>query len=87
MGFATRRKMLRNNLKGVVERDRLGHLLEQLELNSQARAEELSVEQWIRLSNMLGSVLGNTKFDPQNFAEHPEINDSGTSLPNTAVER
>jgi 16S rRNA (adenine1518-N6/adenine1519-N6)-dimethyltransferase len=57
MGFATRRKMLRNNLKGVVERDRLVHLLEQLELNSQIRAEELSVEQWIRLSDLLGNIL------------------------------
>jgi 16S rRNA (adenine1518-N6/adenine1519-N6)-dimethyltransferase len=53
LGFATRRKMLRNNLKGVVERDRLGQILEQLGLDPQARAEELSVEQWIRLSNLL----------------------------------
>jgi 16S rRNA (adenine1518-N6/adenine1519-N6)-dimethyltransferase len=56
LGFATRRKMLRNNLKGVVERDRLGQILEQLGLDPQARAEELDVEQWIRLSNLLSPL-------------------------------
>ena len=53
MGFATRRKMLRNNLKSVVERDRLSELLQQLDLNPQARAEDLSLSQWINLSNLL----------------------------------
>jgi 16S rRNA (adenine1518-N6/adenine1519-N6)-dimethyltransferase len=47
--------MLRNNLKAVVERDRLTHLLEQLEVNPQARAEDLSVQQWVALSNLLTS--------------------------------
>jgi 16S rRNA (adenine1518-N6/adenine1519-N6)-dimethyltransferase len=86
MGFATRRKMLRNNLKGVVERDRLAHLLEQLKLNSQVRAEELSVEQWISLSNMLGSVLSDEKLDAQDFAEHPGVSNPSTSLTHTEVE-
>ncbi|MBW4554075.1 MAG: 16S rRNA (adenine(1518)-N(6)/adenine(1519)-N(6))-dimethyltransferase RsmA [Aphanocapsa sp. GSE-SYN-MK-11-07L] len=53
LGFATRRKMLRNNLKGLVERDRLSEILEHLGLDPQARAEELSVEQWVKLSNSL----------------------------------
>ena len=53
LGFSSKRKMLRNNLKSVVERDRLTHLLEQLEVNPQARAEDLSVQQWIALSNTL----------------------------------
>jgi len=53
LGFATKRKMLRNNLKSVVERDRLCHLLEQLKVSAQARAEDLTVAQWVGLSNAL----------------------------------
>jgi len=53
LGFATKRKMLRNNLMSVLERDRLNQLLEQLEINPQARAEDLSVENWVALSNQL----------------------------------
>lgn len=55
LGFASRRKMLRNNLKGTVESDRLTPLLEQLEIEPNARAEELSVEQWVSLSNQLST--------------------------------
>jgi 16S rRNA (adenine1518-N6/adenine1519-N6)-dimethyltransferase len=53
LGFSAKRKMLRNNLQPVVERDRLTHLLEQLNINPQARAEDLSVQQWVTLSNLL----------------------------------
>ena len=53
LGFGAKRKMLRNNLQAVVERDRLTHLLEQLEINPQARAEDISVAQWVALSNHL----------------------------------
>lgn len=53
LGFATRRKMLRNNLKSLVERDRLAQILEQLEVNPQVRAEDLSLDQWVALSNYL----------------------------------
>jgi 16S rRNA (adenine1518-N6/adenine1519-N6)-dimethyltransferase len=53
LGFATRRKMLRNNLKSLVDRDRLTRILEQLEVNPQVRAEDLSVAQWVALSNQL----------------------------------
>lgn len=51
VGFANRRKMLRNNLKSIIDDDRLIFLLEQLNINPQARAEELSLEQWVVLSN------------------------------------
>lgn len=54
VGFATKRKMLRNNLKSLVERDRLLSTYETLGIKPEARAEELSVEQWVRLSNQLG---------------------------------
>ncbi|BAY30265.1 dimethyladenosine transferase [Nostoc carneum NIES-2107] len=53
LGFGAKRKMLRNNLQPVVERDRLTHLLEQLEINPQVRAEDLSVSQWVTLANLL----------------------------------
>ncbi|MGJ5673597.1 MAG: 16S rRNA (adenine(1518)-N(6)/adenine(1519)-N(6))-dimethyltransferase RsmA [Nostochopsis sp.] len=56
LGFGAKRKMLRNNLQSIIERDRLTQLLEQLEINPQVRAEELSIEQWVALSNQL--VIG-----------------------------
>ncbi len=55
LGFASKRKMLRNNLQSVVSRDQLTQLLEQLEINPQVRAEDLSVEQWVNLSNCLST--------------------------------
>lgn len=55
LGFATRRKMLRNNLQSVVERDRLSQVLESLNLNPQARAEDLGVGDWVALSNWVGN--------------------------------
>ncbi len=53
LGFGAKRKMLRNNLQSLVERDRLTQLLEQLEINPQVRAEDLSVQQWVTLANQL----------------------------------
>ena len=53
LGFASKRKMLRNNLQSVIERDRLIALLEALSINPQARAEDLSVHQWVTLSNKM----------------------------------
>lgn len=53
VGFSSKRKMLRNNLKSLVDRDRLSHLLEQLNVNPQARAEDLSVQKWVALANTL----------------------------------
>ena len=52
-GFGAKRKMLRNNLQTIVDRDRLTELLRQLEISPEARAEELSVAQWVDLSNKL----------------------------------
>jgi 16S rRNA (adenine1518-N6/adenine1519-N6)-dimethyltransferase len=56
LGFASKRKMLRNNLKGVIDRDKLTTLMTQLGIADTARAEDLSVEQWVALSNGLGSL-------------------------------
>ncbi len=56
LGFSSKRKMLRNNLQTVIDRERLEPLLVDLGSHPQARAEELSVDQWIQLSNRLESV-------------------------------
>ncbi|MBW4623216.1 MAG: 16S rRNA (adenine(1518)-N(6)/adenine(1519)-N(6))-dimethyltransferase RsmA [Cyanosarcina radialis HA8281-LM2] len=53
LGFAEKRKMLRNNLKGIVDRDRLTKLLEELNINPQVRAEDLSVPEWVTLADRL----------------------------------
>lgn len=60
LGFASRRKMLRNNLKGLLtadadegEGESIAATLERLGLNPQARAEELGVADWVALSNDL----------------------------------
>lgn len=47
--FAQRRKMLRNNLKGILSEAGF----EQLEIAPTARAEELSVDDYIRMANSL----------------------------------
>ena len=57
LGFATRRKMLRNNLKSLLDSDRVSAILEQLGIEPQARAEELSLRQWINLSNLLETFI------------------------------
>jgi 16S rRNA (adenine1518-N6/adenine1519-N6)-dimethyltransferase len=57
LGFASKRKMLRNNLQSVIERDRLTELMESLAINPQFRAEDLSVAQWVALSNQLTDSL------------------------------
>jgi 16S rRNA (adenine1518-N6/adenine1519-N6)-dimethyltransferase len=53
LGFSSKRKMLRNNLQSVISRDQLTQLLEQLEINPQVRAEDLSVEKWVNLANLM----------------------------------
>ena len=54
LGFGSRRKMLRNNLQGAIDREALTDLLISMEINTEARAEDLSIEQWIHLSNLVG---------------------------------
>ena len=51
--------MLRHNLKSIIDGDRLISFLEQLNINPQARAEELSLEQWVVLSNNWPTLNGN----------------------------
>ncbi|MBD2395084.1 16S rRNA (adenine(1518)-N(6)/adenine(1519)-N(6))-dimethyltransferase RsmA [Cyanobacterium aponinum FACHB-4101] len=56
LGFSSRRKMLKNNLKSLISPEKLNDTLEKLNLNPHARAENLSLEEWINLSNYLTSV-------------------------------
>jgi 16S rRNA (adenine1518-N6/adenine1519-N6)-dimethyltransferase len=56
-GFANKRKMLRNNLKDTIDSDRLNEILEQLQINPQIRAENLSIAQWVLLSDRLLETL------------------------------
>ena len=51
LGFASRRKMLRNNLKSLIKIAELTSILENLGFNPQCRAEDLSLQEWILLSN------------------------------------
>ncbi|MGB3403530.1 MAG: 16S rRNA (adenine(1518)-N(6)/adenine(1519)-N(6))-dimethyltransferase RsmA [Microcoleaceae cyanobacterium] len=57
LGFANKRKMLRNNLKSITQPDQLTPLLEQLKINPQARAEDLGVKQWVALSDLMSTEL------------------------------
>lgn len=53
LGFANRRKMLRNNLKSIIALEKLTPVLEKLNFNPQCRAEDLNLQDWIILSNNL----------------------------------
>ena len=53
LGFGAKRKMLRNNLQSMIERECLTQLLEELQIDPQVRAEDLSVQQWVALSNQI----------------------------------
>jgi 16S rRNA (adenine1518-N6/adenine1519-N6)-dimethyltransferase len=55
LGFSKRRKMLKNNLKGIITPEKLTQLLNHLNLNPQVRAENLSLREWIDLSNSLNN--------------------------------
>lgn len=53
LGFASKRKMLHNNLKHCVDREQLSTTLDALNISPKARAEDLGLSQWIALSNAL----------------------------------
>ncbi|MEM7794888.1 MAG: 16S rRNA (adenine(1518)-N(6)/adenine(1519)-N(6))-dimethyltransferase RsmA [Cyanobacteria bacterium P01_C01_bin.118] len=55
-GFSQKRKMLRNNLQSIVERDQVTTFLEDMDINPQVRAEQLSVHNWVTLSNRIGAL-------------------------------
>ncbi len=53
VGFASKRKMLRNNLSSLIERSHLLDLLTALNIPETARPEDLSVADWVTLSNKI----------------------------------
>ncbi|MDV3350090.1 16S rRNA (adenine(1518)-N(6)/adenine(1519)-N(6))-dimethyltransferase RsmA [Leptothoe sp. LEGE 181152] len=55
-GFSQKRKMLRNNLKSLVDREQLTKIMETMAIDPQVRAEQLSLEKWINLSNQIGTL-------------------------------
>lgn len=57
VGFSQKRKMLRNNLQGIVERDVLSAILDRLSINPQIRAEGLGVADWVALSDAVDESL------------------------------
>lgn len=57
LGFSQKRKMLRNNLQSVIERDTLSSVLERLAINPQIRAEGLGVSEWVALSDAVGEII------------------------------
>lgn len=52
-GFSTRRKMLRNNLAAIVDKETILPALASIETSPEARAESLSIDQWVKLSEIL----------------------------------
>lgn len=66
LGFANKRKMLRNNLSGLVDRDTLLPLLADLGVPETIRAENLSLANWVALSNKI-------------LKEHPPQSESGST--------
>lgn len=59
VGFASKRKMLRNNLKGLYSSEILDPIFADLEIAPQARGEEVDLMQWIALSDRLNALSPN----------------------------
>ena len=55
-GFSQKRKMLRNNLKSLVEREQLTHIFETMDIDLQVRAEQLSIDKWVGLCNHIETL-------------------------------
>jgi 16S rRNA (adenine1518-N6/adenine1519-N6)-dimethyltransferase len=64
IGFANRRKMLRNNLKSSIAPEELTRILTQLEINPLSRAEDLSLSNWIALHHRLLEERETPEFSP-----------------------
>jgi len=54
--FSSKRKMLRNNIKALIDPEALTPLLTQLGINPDARPEAIGVAQWVALSEALVEV-------------------------------
>lgn len=54
--FGQRRKMILNSLAGTLDKKEIPRLLEMLEINPKLRAENLSLEDYVRISNAAGKI-------------------------------
>ncbi len=70
-GFAQKRKMLRNNLKSLVDRDQLTTIFAAMDINPQVRAEQLGVETWVSLCNQIESLNAAQECDIDEAPPHP----------------
>lgn len=61
VGFSQKRKMLRNNLQSILDRDALTAILEDLSINPQIRAEGLGVTDWVALSDAVDEKMPETQ--------------------------
>lgn len=53
IGFASKRKMLVKNLSSVFDKKKIEEVFDKLNLNKKVRAQELSVEEWVKLAKEL----------------------------------
>ena len=56
VGFMNKRKMLRNNLKGLYSTEILDPIFADLDISAKARGEEVDLLQWIALSDRLNAL-------------------------------
>lgn len=54
-GFREKRKMLHNNLKAWIDKDALDEMFAGVGIDSQVRAEQLNLVQWVSLSNKIAA--------------------------------
>lgn len=63
-GFSQKRKMLRNNLKSLIDRELLTSVFETLTIDPQIRAEQLGVGQWVDLCNHIEDSTAESEPSP-----------------------
>ena len=52
-GFSSKRKKLATNLQAIFEKDKIGSVFSRLELDSNTRAEDVPIETWQKLAQIL----------------------------------
>jgi 16S rRNA (adenine1518-N6/adenine1519-N6)-dimethyltransferase len=52
-GFSSKRKFLLNNLSAIFDKEKVSNLFDQLDINKKIRAEDVSLEKWRDLSQLL----------------------------------
>ncbi len=55
-GFAHKRKILKRNLETVLDKQVVNHIWTQLNLNEKVRAEDLTPQNWVDISNLLNTL-------------------------------